>query len=165
MVDQHDRDLLPAEAVHQDRQLHDIDMVLGSMTMICERWTTWAFSMEYLPAGQRLLLKRDSGIKEIEDMGGRKACASTGSTNLRYIQETKPTNGKPIGVVSANSETDCTAIDSHDPCPLCRGQRQSGVWAQLDGHTLSGDSPDAKDFHISRPGLPKSAHRLPIGSR
>lgn len=88
----------------------DIDMVLGAMTMTCERWATWAFSTEYLPAGQRLLVRQDSGIKEIEDMGGRKACASTGSTNLRYIREAKPTNGKPIGVVSANSETDCMLL-------------------------------------------------------
>jgi polar amino acid transport system substrate-binding protein len=109
------RDWKAALEVNQDGTLinkdgADVDLVLGAMTMTCERWATWAFSTEYLPAGQRLLVKRDSGIKEIEDMGGRKACASTGSTNLRYIRETKPTNGTPIGVVSANSETDCMLL-------------------------------------------------------
>ena len=39
---------------------HEVDLVARTFTMNCERWETIAFSAEYLTAGQKVLVTRDS---------------------------------------------------------------------------------------------------------
>jgi polar amino acid transport system substrate-binding protein len=93
-----------------DKSGPQVDMVLGTMTMNCDRWASWSFSTEYLHTAQRLLVNRDSPVTGLADLGGRRVCSSTGSTNLAYVAAAKTTNGKPIQVVSAPATSDCMAM-------------------------------------------------------
>lgn len=93
-----------------DKSGPQVDMVLGTMTMDCDRWSRWSFSTEYLHTAQRLVVNRNSPVRSLADLGGRRVCSSTGSTNLAYVAGAKPANGKPIQVVSAPSTSDCMAM-------------------------------------------------------
>ncbi|MFC7485023.1 transporter substrate-binding domain-containing protein [Luedemannella flava] len=83
-----------------------VDMVVRTMTMNCERWQQVSFSTEYLSSHQRLLVNRGSGIRSFEDLGGRKVCATRGSTSIRVIAA-QPS--KPIPV-STDSTLDCLVL-------------------------------------------------------
>jgi polar amino acid transport system substrate-binding protein len=62
-----------------------VDLVADTMTMNCERWERVNFSTVYYDAGQKVLVASDSKAKGIEDLGGQKVCAATGSTSLDNI--------------------------------------------------------------------------------
>jgi polar amino acid transport system substrate-binding protein len=72
-----------------------VDLVADTMTMNCERWQKVNFSTVYYDAGQKVLVASDSKAKGIEDLGGQKVCAATGSTSLENIAKV---DVKPIAV-------------------------------------------------------------------
>jgi polar amino acid transport system substrate-binding protein len=72
-----------------------VDLVADTMTMNCERWQKVNFSTVYYDAGQKVLVASDSTAKGIEDLGGKKVCAATGSTSLENIAKVAV---KPIAV-------------------------------------------------------------------
>lgn len=84
----------------------EVDIVVQTMTMNCERARDVQFSTEYYSAGQRVLVQRDSGYKSIDDLGGQKVCAASGSTSIRAIAAaaSKP---KPVAV---RDWTDCLVL-------------------------------------------------------
>lgn len=84
----------------------EVDMVVRTMTMTCERWQQITFSTEYLTSRQRLLVNRGSGIDGFEDLGGKKVCATKGSTSLRVIASAQ---SKPIPV-GTDSTLDCLIL-------------------------------------------------------
>ncbi|TQM45277.1 glutamate ABC transporter substrate-binding protein [Pseudonocardia cypriaca] len=59
---------------------NQVDVVVNSFTVTCARQQVVEFSAPYLPASQRLLVPLGSGIREVEDLGGRTVCTSRGST-------------------------------------------------------------------------------------
>jgi polar amino acid transport system substrate-binding protein len=83
-----------------------VDMVLAAMTMTCERWEKVAFSAEYFSAAQQILVPRGSAVRSMNDLGGRKVCASATSTNLRVIEKAE---SRPIPVAAANT-SDCLLL-------------------------------------------------------
>lgn len=83
-----------------------VDMVVRTMTMTCERWERVAFSTEYFTAGQRVLVRRDSPVEGIDDLGGQKVCAAAGSTSLQAIAAA-PSRPIPVSVVDW---TDCLVL-------------------------------------------------------
>ncbi|GAA4525318.1 glutamate ABC transporter substrate-binding protein [Amycolatopsis samaneae] len=83
-----------------------VDLVVGSMTMTCDRWTRVAFSAEYLGGGQRVLVDRRSAATSLDDLGGKRVCASATSTNIRTLAETR---SRPLPVAAANA-TDCMVL-------------------------------------------------------
>lgn len=87
-------------------QSDQVDIVVQTMTMNCERWGQVNFSTEYYTAGQRVLVTRGSGFKSIDDLGGQKVCAASGSTSIRAIaaRNSKP---KPVAV---RDWTDCLVM-------------------------------------------------------
>ncbi|ALG10035.1 glutamate ABC transporter substrate-binding protein [Kibdelosporangium phytohabitans] len=87
-------------------QVEMVDMVMAAMTMTCERRELVAFSAEYYPAGQRILVNRGSGIQSKEDLGGKKVCASATSTNINTLAELR---AKPTPVAAANT-SDCLLL-------------------------------------------------------
>lgn len=87
-------------------QRREVDMVIRTMTATCERMQQVAFSTEYLTSGQRLLVNRGSGIKDFADLGGRKVCATRGSTSIVTIMK-QPS--KPIAVAT-DSTLDCLVL-------------------------------------------------------
>jgi polar amino acid transport system substrate-binding protein len=76
------------------------------MTINCRRWQQIAFSSEYFAAGQRVLVKRDSGVASIDELAaaGAKVCVPGGSTNLEQLQ--KP-QYRGVQIVEKTDITDC----------------------------------------------------------
>lgn len=83
-----------------------VDVVVRSMTITCERLQQVAFSTEYLTSSQRVLVNRGSGFHSIADLGGKKVCASRGSTNIPVIQQAP---SHPVAV-AADNVSDCMVL-------------------------------------------------------
>lgn len=84
----------------------DVDLVVQTMTINCERREDVDFSSVYYMAGQKVLVKEDSDATGIADLGGKKVCASNGSTSIANIVNA---DSKPIGVGVAGW-TDCLVM-------------------------------------------------------
>ena len=72
-----------------------VDLVADTMTINCARWKDVTFSTVYYDAGQKVLVSSDSTATGIDDLGGKKVCAATGSTSLDNIAKAP---AKPIAV-------------------------------------------------------------------
>ena len=75
-----------------------VDIVADTMTANCKRWKDVNFSSIYYEAGQKVLVSSDSKAKSIDDLGGKKVCAASGSTSFDNIGKVK---SKPIPVAKA----------------------------------------------------------------
>jgi polar amino acid transport system substrate-binding protein len=87
-------------------QRGEVDIVVRTMTMTCERLRQVAFSTEYFTAGQRVLVTRDSPVQSMADLGGRKVCATAGSTSIQTVA-TAASHPVPVSVVDW---TDCLVM-------------------------------------------------------
>ena len=88
---------------------NEVDLVARTFTMNCERWETIAFSAEYLTAGQKVLVTRDSeaaSIEDLEALGDQRVCAPEGTTTLERLQETYP----GVEAVPAPTHTGCLVL-------------------------------------------------------
>ncbi len=84
----------------------DVDLVVRSMTITCDRLQQVAFSTEYLTVAQRVLVTKGSGHHGLEDLGGKKVCAAKGSTNIPVIQGAA---SHPVAV-AADNVSDCMVL-------------------------------------------------------
>jgi polar amino acid transport system substrate-binding protein len=84
----------------------DVDLVVRSMTITCDRLQQVAFSTEYLTAPQRVLVTKGSGYQGLDDLGGKKVCAARGSTNIPVIQQAA---SHPVAV-AADNVSDCMVL-------------------------------------------------------
>jgi polar amino acid transport system substrate-binding protein len=84
-------------------QNNQVDIVVKTMSITCERKELVNFSTEYLSANQRILAPRDSAIRQASDLSGRRVCAVTGTTSLKRIQQINP----PPVVVAVVTWADC----------------------------------------------------------
>lgn len=57
-----------------------VDLVVNTFTVTCERQQKVEFSAPYLAASQRVLVPIGSGVTEIENLAGMRVCTSVGST-------------------------------------------------------------------------------------
>lgn len=87
-------------------QAEEVDLVISTMTINCERWQDVAFSTEYFSAGQRVLVSEESEAESIEDLGGQRVCAAAGTTSIRNIAAA---SSEPIPV-SVSDWTDCLVM-------------------------------------------------------
>jgi polar amino acid transport system substrate-binding protein len=87
-------------------QDHSVDIVVRTFSSTCARRQLIDFSTEYLTTGQRLLVNRGSGYKSMDDMGGKKICASRGATSISVIQAAA---SHPIAV-AAETTLDCLLL-------------------------------------------------------
>jgi polar amino acid transport system substrate-binding protein len=83
-----------------------VDIVADSMTINCARLQQVEFSTDYFDAGQKILVAKNSSIKSIDDLGGKKVCAAAGTTSIQTLAEAK---SKPIPV-AVNDWTDCMVM-------------------------------------------------------
>jgi polar amino acid transport system substrate-binding protein len=86
----------------------DVDIVVQTMTINCERREQVDFSSVYYMAGQRVLVKEKSEVVRIEDLGGKKVCAANGSTSIARIVNVQA-DPKLVGVGVAGW-TDCLVM-------------------------------------------------------
>jgi polar amino acid transport system substrate-binding protein len=68
----------------------EVDMVASLLTATCERWKMVDFSSVYFVAKQALLVSRESPIESVDDLAGRRVCATQGSTSIAHIAAIAP---------------------------------------------------------------------------
>lgn len=84
-----------------------VDIVIDSMTINCDRWKSVAFSTDYLDAGQRVLVPKSSTAKSIDDLGGKRVCAASGTTSIDTLKGLKK---HPVVPVAVKDWTDCLML-------------------------------------------------------
>ncbi len=81
----------------------EVDVVVKTMTITCERRQLVNFSTVYLDAFQRILAPRDSTITKAADLSAKRVCVARGTTSLRRIRQIDPA---PV-IVSVVNWADC----------------------------------------------------------
>lgn len=84
----------------------DVDVVVRTYSVTCERLQEVAFSSVYFEAAQRVLVAEKSGIRGIADLGGKRVCAAENSTSVGNLTQARP-QPKPV---QANNWTDCLVL-------------------------------------------------------
>ncbi len=67
-----------------------IDVAAATMTHKFARDDSIDFSITYFMDGQKILVKKDSGIKSVDDLAGKKVGTAKGSTSEKNIKEAQP---------------------------------------------------------------------------
>ncbi|MGH3437649.1 MAG: glutamate ABC transporter substrate-binding protein [Sciscionella sp.] len=78
---------------------NDVDMVVRTMSITCARLAKVSFSTTYFVSHQRLLVASDSLANGLADLGGKRVCATAGSTSLQTIAST-PSHPIPVSVAN-----------------------------------------------------------------
>jgi polar amino acid transport system substrate-binding protein len=84
-------------------QKSEVDIVVKTMTITCDRRKLVNFSTVYLDAYQRILVPRDSMITKPSDLSGKRVCEARGTTSISRIREIVPA---PV-IVSVVNWADC----------------------------------------------------------
>lgn len=87
----------------QALQSHQVDVVIRSMSITCERRELVTFSSPYYQAYQRVLAVRGSGIQTISDLEGKRVCVAAGTTSASRMWAELDR----ITVLSVNTWADC----------------------------------------------------------
>lgn len=67
-------------------QNQSVDIVADAMTINCERLKQVSFSTVYYEAGQRVLVPSNSAVRGLQDLRGKKVCATAGSTSIENLR-------------------------------------------------------------------------------
>jgi polar amino acid transport system substrate-binding protein len=94
------------KAIPDDRRIPEVwsggvDIVAHTMTINCLRLEKVDFSTVYFHAGAQVLVLKNSPVKRLADLRGKKVCATLGSDSLAYI---KAARAIPVPVTAF---TDC----------------------------------------------------------
>ncbi|MEV4311878.1 glutamate ABC transporter substrate-binding protein [Actinocrispum sp. NPDC049592] len=84
----------------------EVDIVVRTYTINCDRLQKIAFSSVYYSTGQRVLVDKSSQVKGIEELAGKKVCATAGSTSLTQIANNP---AKPVAMSVVNW-SDCLVL-------------------------------------------------------
>ena len=84
-------------------QKSEVDIVVKTMTITCDRRKQVNFSTVYLDVSQRILAPRDSPVTKPADLSGKRVCVAKGTTSLHRIREISP----PPIVVEVVNWADC----------------------------------------------------------
>lgn len=71
----------------------DIDMIVATMSITSKRQEILDFSNPYYTAGQAVLVKKESKIKTLRDLNGKRAIIVFGSTSERSLRAAVPNVG------------------------------------------------------------------------
>jgi polar amino acid transport system substrate-binding protein len=74
-----------------------VDIVAHTMTINCERLQQVDFSTVYFDTGQRVLVESNSPARSLADLGGKRVCATKGSTSIANISAA-PSHPVPVPV-------------------------------------------------------------------
>ena len=129
-------------------QNNQVDVVVKTMTITCERKKLVNFSTVYFNANQRILAARDSTITEPSDLSGKRVCVAKGTTSLQRIQEITP----PPIIVGVVAWADCL---------VALQQRQADA-VSTDDSILAGLVSQDPYLHIVGPSLNKEPYGVGI---
>jgi polar amino acid transport system substrate-binding protein len=85
-------------------QRGDVDVVVRTMTITCDRLDKVDFSSVYYQAGQRVLVRRNSGITGVDSLEDKRVCVASGSTSLANVVNRVKTT------ISVPNWTDCLVM-------------------------------------------------------
>jgi polar amino acid transport system substrate-binding protein len=129
-------------------QENQVDVVVKTMTITCERRKQVAFSTVYLTANQRILAPRDSAISQASDLSGKRVCAARGTTSINRLERISPA---PI-IVSVVTWADCL---------VALQQRQVDA-VSTDDSILAGLVSQDPYLHIVGPNLEEEPYGIGI---
>ena len=129
-------------------QNNQVDVVVKTMTITCERKKLVNFSTVYFNANQRILAPRDSKISEPSDLSGKRVCVAKGTTSLQRIQEITP----PPIIVGVVAWADCL---------VALQQRQADA-VSTDDSILAGLVSQDPYLHIVGPSLNEEPYGIGI---
>ena len=103
-----DPNAIEFKAIRTDQRLPfvrdgSVDLVADAVTINCERLREVAFSSVYYEAKQRVLVPSNARARGIQDLGGKRVCATVGSTSLKRVARAR---SKPIPK-GVPARTDC----------------------------------------------------------
>ena len=101
-------DLKVVTAAQREPALRDgqVDLVVRTYSITCERKKTVAFSSTYFLAQQRILAVKGSGIRSAADLSGKRVCAVKGTTSLATLFALDP---RPT-LYGVKAWTDCLVM-------------------------------------------------------
>jgi polar amino acid transport system substrate-binding protein len=87
-------------------QSGEVDLVVRTYSITCERKNFVEFSTTYFTAHQKILVVKGSGIDSAAALSDKRVCAATGTTSLTALLalDSKPT------VIAVTSWTDCLVM-------------------------------------------------------
>lgn len=112
-----------------------VDLECGSTTNNKERQQQVDFSVGFFEIGTRLLVAKDSGIKDFADLKGKTLVTTAGTTSERFIKEKNDKEGLGINIVSAKDHGESFLM-------LENGR---AVAFMMDDVLLAGEKAKAKD--------------------
>ncbi len=127
---------------------NQVDVVVKTMTITCERKKLVNFSTVYFNANQRILAPRDSTISEPSDLSGKRVCVAKGTTSMQRIQEITP----PPIIVGVVAWADCL---------VALQQRQADA-VSTDDSILAGLVAQDPYLHIVGPSLNQEPYGIGI---
>lgn len=68
-------------------QKGEVDLVVDTMTITCDRKTQVSFSGNYYDDGQRILVPRDAPAQRIEDLAGQRVCTARVTTSIVTLRD------------------------------------------------------------------------------
>ncbi|MGZ4216508.1 MAG: glutamate ABC transporter substrate-binding protein [Solirubrobacteraceae bacterium] len=77
-----------------------VDIVVDAVTITCSRRHQVDFSTVYYEAGQRVLVPTSSKARGLQDLGGKRVCASAQSTPISVIKQ-QPSHPIAVGLPQA----------------------------------------------------------------
>ena len=119
-----------------------VDIVAHTMTITCARLQQVDFSTVYYDAGQRVLVAKNSPVTSIAGLGGKKVCATTGSTSITNIKAV-PTHPIPVAVpywtdcLVLLQQGDVSAISTDDS--ILAGLAAQDPWTKIVGPRFSNE--------------------------
>ncbi|MBJ8348556.1 glutamate ABC transporter substrate-binding protein [Antrihabitans sp. YC2-6] len=87
-------------------QERSVDLVAKTMTVTCARREQVTFSTVYFQASQRILVVKNSGIRSVADLAGKRVCVAKGSTSLNHIQERQ----RAATIMTVPTWADCLVV-------------------------------------------------------
>lgn len=121
----------------------DVDVVVKSMSITCERRESVDFSAPYYTAAQRLLVYRNSGIDSAAGLAGKTVCATSNSTSITRIQRRVPS----AEVMTTNNWADCLVLMQQGQVdaivgdePILSGIAEQDPWVQIVGEPIGTES-------------------------
>ncbi|GGC61778.1 putative glutamine-binding protein GlnH [Hoyosella rhizosphaerae] len=132
-----------------------VDVVVKTMTITCERRELVEFSTAYFQAYQRILTVSGSGISSAEDLADRTVCVVKGTTSLTRIQRLQP-KATVLGVASwadclvALQQQQADAISTDDS--ILGGLNAQDPYLEIVGGFLSSE-PYGVGVNLNNPDL------------
>ncbi|MEC5319759.1 glutamate/aspartate ABC transporter substrate-binding protein [Brenneria populi subsp. brevivirga] len=115
-----------------------IDFECGSTTNNAERQQQVAFSNSIFIVGGRLLVKKDGGIKDFQDLAGKPVVTTAGTTNEILLNQLNDKNQMKMRIISAKDHSDAfrtlesgRAVAFYMDDPLLAGERAKAKKPQL----------------------------------